>query len=62
LSETLASRRDVAPQNVAVTVIAQDPSVKVDGRILRATVRIPAENLELETRRATQIVERGTDA
>jgi len=33
-------------QTMPVTVIAQDPAVKADGRTLTATVRIPAEHLE----------------
>jgi hypothetical protein len=33
-------------QTVPVTVIAQDPSIKVGGRILTEVVRVPAEHLE----------------
>jgi hypothetical protein len=34
------------PQHATVTIVAQDPSVTVDGSILGAAVRIPAEHLE----------------
>ena len=33
------------PRERQITIIAQDPSVRVDGRILRTQIRIPAETL-----------------
>lgn len=38
--------RPPLPQHATVTVVAQDPSVTVDGKVLSARVRIPAEHLE----------------
>src|SRR5690349_2494804 len=34
------------PNTVRFTIIAQDPSVRIDGRILTAQVEVPAEALE----------------
>ncbi|HEU5248413.1 MAG TPA: hypothetical protein VFW15_00365, partial [Thermoanaerobaculia bacterium] len=34
------------PHERQITIIAQDPSVRVDGRILRTQIRIPAETLK----------------
>jgi hypothetical protein len=34
------------PRERQITIIAQDPSVRVDGKILRSRIRIPAETLE----------------
>lgn len=44
--QELRDRPVPVTQTMSLTVIAQDPSVKVDGRILTTPVRLPAEHLE----------------
>lgn len=44
--DTLSVLERPVPQSVSVTIIAQDPSVRVGGSILTAQVRIPAEHLD----------------